>query len=177
MPAIIALVGILAAAGFWFYRIQAAKDTANEMFEMANDVRLAAKRFAYKRKNATHPIDGVEDARLLASGIMAFAADIDGNITANEMRVMKDQAVAVFNCTAEEADEMVIFGRWLSSQGKTRDETLRRMIKRMIGLGGTDTLPDMIRMVEAVAAADGHQDDDGIQDILERLRRMQTGSH
>ena len=171
MPAIIALIGLLAAAGFWFYRIRAAKDAASEMFDMANDVRLAARRFAYKRKHSTHPIDGVDDARLTAAGIMAIAAEIDGNITADEQRVMKEQAASVFNCSDDEAEEMVVFGRWLASQGNGKDETLRRLIKQMLYLGGKETIPDMIRMVEAVAVTEGQVDDDGIQDIIERLKR------
>ncbi len=171
MPALIALIGIVAAAGFWFYRIRAAKDAAGEMFEMANDVRLAARRFAYKRKHSTHPIDGVDDARLAAAGIMAIAAEIDGHVTANEQRVMVEQAASVFNCGQAEAEEMIVFGRWLASQGNNRDETVRRLYKRMISLGGTETIPDMVRMVEAVAAADGQVEDDGIQDIIDRLNR------
>ena len=174
MPIIITIIGLLAAASVWMYRIRAAKDSANEMLEMANDVRLAAKRFAYKRNRKTHPIDGIDDARLAAAGIMAIAAEMDGAITANEQRVMKEQAVGVFGCSDADADEFIIFGRWMASQGTNRNETLRRLIKRVIELGGTDTMPDLINMVTAVGTADGDLVDEGLTDMIDRLKIAQA---
>jgi uncharacterized tellurite resistance protein B-like protein len=176
MPAILAILGMLAAAGFWLYRIRSANDAAREALDMANDVRLAAKRFAYKRSHKTHPIDGVDDPRLTAAGIMSIAAEMDGRITEKEQQVMVEQAASTFNCDKAEAEEMVVFGRWLASQGQNRDETFRRMMKRMISLGGVETIPDMIKMIEAVAVAEGQLNDDGIQDLIDRLlRAAKTG--
>lgn len=174
MPILITIIGLLTAAGIWFYRIRAAKDVAGEMFDMANDVRLAAKRFAYKRNNSTHPIDGIDDARLAAAGIMAIAAEMDGAITANEQRVMRDQAVNTFDCSTEDAEEFVIFGHWLASQGTNRHETTRRLIKRTISLGGMETLPDLIKMVTAVGTADGAMNDEGLTELIEQLKRAQV---
>lgn len=173
MHVLIAVVSAIIAAGFWMYRIRAAKDAASEMFEMANDVRLAAKRFAYKRNHKTHPIDGVDDARLAAAGIMAIAAEMDGAITKAELDVMKDQAVTVFNCTDADADEFIIFGRWLASQGNNRSETTRRLIKRVLSLSGIEAMQDMIDMVKSVGMADGGPLDDGIEDIILRLDAAQ----
>lgn len=170
MPGLIALLGIIAAVGYWLYRIREAGDTAREALDMANDVRLAARRFAYKRKHKTHPIDGCDDARLTAAAIMVIAAETDGAITANEQKVMIDQAATTFNCGRVEAEEMIVFGRWLAAQGNNRDETFRRLFKRMISLGGPETVGDMIPMITAVADVDGNSEDESIQDLIQRLK-------
>ncbi len=176
MPVIIAVLGAIAAAAYWMYRMKDAKNAAQDLMEMGNDVRLAARRFQYKRRTNVHPIDGVDDARLVAAGIMAIAAEMDGAITKAEQDVMMDQAVSTFNCTDVDAEEFIVFGRWLAAQGNNRDETLRRLIKRVITLGGVEAVPDMITMVKAVGMADGGPLDEGIDDMIERLQRaVQTG--
>lgn len=172
MHILIAILGAIAAIGYWMYRARDAKDTARDLFEMGNDVRLAAKRFRYKQKTNVHPVDSVEDARLLAAGLMIVAAETNGSVTAAEQSVMKRQAVEYFGCSTEDAAEMISFGHWIAAQGN-KDETTRRMIKRVVALGGKETLPDLIEMVSAVGTVDKPTLDDGVEELVERLKRAQ----
>jgi len=55
MPFILALISIAAAAYFWINRARNAGEIAGEVLDMANDVRLAARRFGFKRKTNLHP--------------------------------------------------------------------------------------------------------------------------
>lgn len=171
MPILIMLLGALGTAVFWIYRAKSASRDAQELLNVANDVRLAARRFGFKRKANVHPVNSIEDARLAAAGIMAITAEMDGAITRAEQDEMAVQAKNVFNCSAAEVDEFVVFGRWIASQGANRDETLRKLIKRVIELGGKDVVPDLVEMVTAVGSADTGTPDSNVAEIITRLQR------
>jgi len=50
MPFILALLGIIGAAYFWAQRASNARNVVGDVADMANDVRLAARRFGFSRK-------------------------------------------------------------------------------------------------------------------------------
>ena len=105
---------------------------------------------------------------------MAITAEMDGAITKAEQDEMEKQAQTVFQCSGDEVVEFIVFGRWIAAQGKNRDETLRRLIKRVIYLGGNDVLPDLVNMAIAVGSADTGQPDENVHDVVDRLKRMQA---
>ena len=81
MPVVLFLIGVLTAAGIWFYRVQNARQSAGDLLDAAYDVRLAARRFGFKRKTNVHPVDSIEDAWLAASGIIHAMAGMRGSLT------------------------------------------------------------------------------------------------
>ena len=50
MPVLMAILGIISAAYFWTQRARNARDMLGDVGAMANDVRLAARRFGFTRK-------------------------------------------------------------------------------------------------------------------------------
>lgn len=155
MPVILAIISAIAAAAFWFYRIKAAGEMAADIVDAANDVRLAARRFGYKRKNNKHTVDSIDDARLAAAGILIAIAEMDSALTQNEIDAAVIQCQLTFNTDQKDAEEIVTFGRWAYSQCSSKDEAVRRMSKRIQTLSGNEAGPDIIKMATAVATADG----------------------
>lgn len=168
MPYLIALIGVVSAITFWYFRL---RDTGADVLDMANDVRLAARRFGFTRKLNANPVDSIEDARLAAAGILVIAAESDGAISEAEKKMFLRQCQSVFSCTADEAGEFLIFGRWLANTSPIRDETLRRLVRKTLQLGGAEALADLGGMVRAVGEADNGTADEYVEDILERLKR------
>jgi len=64
MPFLIALLGIIGVAYVWANRARNARDAVGDIADMANDVRLAARRFGFSRKMNVHPVESIEDPRL-----------------------------------------------------------------------------------------------------------------
>ena len=171
MQIILGLLAILAAVAFWLYRAKAAQEQAGEVVDVANDVRLAARRLLYKRKHNTHPADSVEDPRMAAAGIMVAVATMDAPISQGEISAMKRMMGETFEIDEREALDMVSFGRWVADQCGTNDEAVRRLSKVVAQQAGPEAGPDLVRMVEEVATADGGALGEDETDALDTVRR------
>lgn len=159
MPVIIAIIGILSAAAIWYYRAQAAQRAAGDLMDVANDVRLAARRFGFKRKLNTHPVDSIDDARLAGAGIVAAIAGMGTPLGQPQIDEMTRQFQSVFGADKAEAVEIATFARWIAEQCGTRSEAVRRLSKRLAGLAGTDAHDDLQKMIDAVIGSRGPSDD------------------
>lgn len=166
MHIIAAILSILGIAMFWLWRARQAREAAGEVMDAANDVRLAAKRFLYKRKRNTHPADCVDDARLAAAGIVVAVATLDTPISQAEIKALTAEMRKTFDVNDREALDLLSFGRWVAGQCNTNEEAVRRLSKRVATLAGPEALPDLLRMVETVATADGRELDEMDQDCL-----------
>ncbi len=155
MPYLIALLGVIGAIGVWWWRIRMAKVALGAAVDAAKDVRLAARRFGFKNKTNAHPADAVEDPRLAAAGIIAAVAEMDGPLGRAELDTLMLECRRVFGVPADEAMDMVSFGRWVAGQCGTPDEAVRRLLKIVRAKAGPDALPDLLAMMETVAKSDG----------------------
>ncbi|QHQ35978.1 hypothetical protein [Algicella marina] len=171
MPVLVALLGFLAAAGYWYFRIRDAGGTARDLADAANDVRLAARRFGFRSRANIHPIDCIEDARMAAAGITVAVAEMDGALTQAEKDTAIVQFQSVFDVSKSDAEELFTFGRWIASQSGTRAEAVRRLTKKLVSLAGAEAGPDLIRLVKAVGMAEGNILHDDAEDALQTIRR------
>ncbi len=171
MPVLIAILGALAAAGIWYWRLRNAGEIARDLTEVANDVRLAARRFGFRRRANVHPVDCIDDARMAAAGIVMGIAEMDGALTEAEIRTASLQFQSVFDTPKDEADELVTFGRWIANQSPSREEGVRRLSKRLLALAGLEVGSDLVRMVQTVATADGGALNEDASDALQTIRR------
>lgn len=59
MPFLIALLSIVSAVAFFIIRSRNTLNAARDLAGMADDVRLAAHRFGFRRKSNVHPVDAL----------------------------------------------------------------------------------------------------------------------
>ena len=171
MPVLVFILGILAAAGIWYYRAQAAQRTATDLLDAANDVRLAARRFGCRRKSNVHPVDSIDDARLAAAGIVHAVASMGAPLTQESERAINLQFQSVFGADKTEAAEISTFGAWIARQCGTKSEAVRRLGKRLHDLAGIDARQDLLRMIEAVVPQMGEDELDALR-TLDRAFRV-----
>lgn len=155
MPVILAILSAITIAGIWYWRMQAARDAANTLFDAANDVRLAARRFGFQMRNKTHPADCVDDPRIAAAGIVLAIAGMDSEVTQAETDTLLRQCQSKFDIDAKEAEEIVLFGRWLVGQCVNKDEAVRRLARRVAEKAGAAAAPDLMEMIDKVAGPEG----------------------
>lgn len=153
MPVLLAILGILGAAALWYWRFRMAKDAAGDLIDAARDVRAAARRFGFRRQTHVHPADAVEDPRLAAAGIALAVASIDGPHTRGELDALATECRARFGVGADEATDMVAFGRWVAGQCGTPEEAVRRL-GRVVRKHAFDAGEDLLELTRAVASAD-----------------------
>lgn len=170
MPVLLAILSALTVAGIWYYRMQAAKDAADTLLDAANDVRLAARRFGFNMRHKSHPADNVDDPRLAAAGIVLAIAGMDSDLTEDELDALNRQCQSKFDISADEAEEIIILGRWLVGQCVNKDEAVRRLTRRVVEKAGPAAAPDLLDMISQVAGSG--LDIDRAQDALATIRRL-----
>lgn len=169
MPVLLFILGALGAAAVWYWRVKNAREGAEHVLDMANDVRLAARRFGFRAKTNVHPARAIEDPRLAGAGVVVALAELEGPLSADQIRILTTEAQTRFNLLLGEAEEIVTFGRWIAGQCGTKDEAVRRLGKRVADLAGPSALPDLEKMIEAVAPAPRSERG---EDALAGLRRI-----
>jgi hypothetical protein len=169
MPLVVFVLGVIAAAAVWYWRMQAARDAAGELLDVANDVRLAARRFGYRRRHNVHPADSVDDARLAAMGIVAAITAMRGPATREQIIEMGLQAQSKFDVPRPQAEEIVTFGRWIITRCGSNDEAVRRLAKRLRDLAGPEALPDLHEMIARVNGGPPDQEQAVAIATLDRL--------
>lgn len=174
MPVVLAILGIISAAAIWYYRVQAAKQAGGDLLDMANDVRLAARRFGFKRRTNVHPVDSIDDPRLAASGLVAAIAGMAGPLTKDHIDEMSRQFQSKFSVPRDEAVEIATFGRWIAEQCGTRSEAVRRLSKRLRTLAGAEAHQDLKAMIDGVATATGQTLSEDQADAKETITRHLT---
>lgn len=171
MPALIGALAILAGAYVWYLRYQNARDAAETLVDAANDVRLAARRFGFRRKANVHPVECVEDGRLGALAIAAAMMQMDHAWSVDAEQKLVRAACEVFGVKTGEAEEMVVFAKWLSDQSSTYDEIIRRLAKRLAGLGDAGLRGDLARLIERTCADGNGELSDAAIDALNTVNR------
>jgi hypothetical protein len=152
MPFIIALVGAAVAAYFFFYRARNAADVATDMLDLANDVRLAARRFGFRRKTNVHPVDSTDDARILTTAAALAFLELDDLPTQNQRDSLVREARSQLDISQKDAEEMQVLGRWLVSECGTAQAAVSRLTRRLYKVTGEAGLEPLLRIVNNVVA-------------------------
>ena len=171
MPVLIALLGIIAGAYFWAQRARNAKDMAVDVVDMANDVRLAARRFGFSRKLNTHPVESIEDPRLAIASIATAFIELDDLPTAEQRQKLMIQIRSKLRANAEEAEEMEVLGRWFMTQCGGAEPAIARISRKLYKLGGAEQMEPLMDVLKG-AVADGLSDRqrDALEDITRAMR-------
>jgi hypothetical protein len=152
MPYIIALLGLIGAAYFWINRARNAAEATRELTGVAQDVMAAARRFGFRRKRDTHPVDSLEDpdVALAAAGI-AFL-ELGGLPTTEQQDALIVSLQHHLGQSHNKAKEALILGRWLVTECGGPQPGLARLTRRLYKLKGADSFGPMMAVLKDVAA-------------------------
>lgn len=172
MHIVLAVLAAAAGIGFWIWRARMAARAASDLLETADDIRAAVRRFGYRRKSNTNPLDGIEDARLAAAGILCAFANMDGGIGSAEVTAIAEECRRAFKTEADEATQIGAYGRWLAQQSANMDETVRRLARNLESKLTGEEKEQLFGMIERVASIEGGGLSDGQRRTLENLARQ-----
>lgn len=173
MPLIIALMGILIAAYVWSTRVRRARDITVDLADMANDVRLAARRFGFSRKADTHPVDSIDDPNLTITAIAASYLELTDLPTKEQRDYLNVKIRAELRVSQQDADEMSILGRWLMGECGGPQPAIARLGRRLARIGHASDAEALLSILRALSA-DGMSGKQG--DALEELCRILKAS-
>lgn len=171
MPFLLALIGIVGAAYFWAQRARNARDMIGEVGDMANDVRLAARRFGFTRKMNVHPVESIEDPKLAIASIATAFIELDDLPTAEQRKILTIQLRSHLRVDAAEAEEMEVLGRWFMSECGGAEPAIARVSRKLYKIGGaTQTEPLMDILKNTVKGSLSDRQKDALDDITRALR-------
>lgn len=156
LAAIGAVLGVLLLI---LFRMQQAAHAARDLADAADDARGLFRRWRWRRKQARHPLDTVDDAREAAVAMMVAAAQSDGAITERERAAIIAEMRARFGATHEQAEALFARGRWLVQDRHDAGEVFRRLTPLVLRTCGPVERADLVDMLGKVAAADGKVDE------------------
>ncbi|MBF9035583.1 hypothetical protein HKCCE2091_15150 [Rhodobacterales bacterium HKCCE2091] len=152
MPALLALAAIAGGIVFWILRARAASHAASELADMAGDVLGAARRFGFRRKANTHPVDAI-DQESLAQGALSVAFLDLGPRQTDETRAAHLRALqSHLGLTLQEAEEILVLGPWFVNECRGPGPAVTRLGRRLMKLGGAQALDPALQVVNDVAA-------------------------
>lgn len=149
MHILIAAAGIALAIYFFVIRTRNAANVASDVVDMANDVRLAARRFGFIRKTNQHPVDGIEDARIAMAAIAVSFLELDDYPTKEARSALLVALQSEFGISKEDAVEMTVLGRWLMNECGRPDAAVSRIARRLNRISGAETLTQLMALVQA----------------------------
>lgn len=174
MPYLISLMGLLAGAAIWIWRIRMAREALDEVSGIASDVVSAARRLGFRRRANTHPVESIDEPELAITAIGIAFLDLASLPTAEQLAQLKSALSAQLAVSADKADEMMIVGRWLVNECRGPDRAVERITKRLYQLDkqGFVTLLPVLKTIESDAGGVLSQRQRDALDDIARIMRL-----
>lgn len=151
MPFILGALAVLGAAYFWMVRMRDAKDITYEMLDVANDVRLAARRFGFQRRNNLHPVEAVEDPLVAAAALVVGFLELEDYPTSEQKTAMISALRENLHVSHEDAEELAVLGRWLVGECGGANPAMSRLARRLFKLSGQEHFTAVAKSLQMIA--------------------------
>ncbi len=160
MHILIAIVGIVAAAAFWYWRMKAVAEVAGEIGDAAGRLRGKINRARFRRKVEGSTLTGIDDPRLGAAVMLVSLVEAGRPMTREDeaiiARWLRDVA------EEEEPEEAITFARWACREVVDVNEVQRRLAPLFRNRLGAEERAQLVEVaaslsrpaVEAPAQAD-----------------------
>lgn len=171
MPFLIGLAGI-AVAIYWFViRTRNTANVATDLMDVANDVRLAARRFGFKRRSDLHPAESIEDPNIAIAGIAAAFLELDDYPTQEQRDALLVQLQSKLWLDQAAATELSILGRWFMTECGGPQPAIARLSRKLYKIDGAKSVEPLLAIVQAVLVVGDGQLNDNQRDALDDVRR------
>ena len=171
MPFIVGIIAIAAAVYFFVVRARNAASIATELVDVANDVRLAARRFGFRGRLNVHPVEAIEDPNIAVATVAVAFLDLDSFPVQEQRDELARQLRAVLGVVEGDADEMVVLGRWLVSECGGATPAVARASRKLYKMRGAQDFEPLLTIVQGVLGAGGTGLNDAQRDALDDVKR------
>lgn len=154
MPLLIALVGIIGTVLFYVIRARNAANAVQDLMDVGNDVRLAARRFGFRRKGNQHPVDSLDDPNTAIAALGLSFIELSGLPTQANTAKLDVALRKHLQKDGATVQEMMVLGRWLNTECGTVNAAFTRMTKRVHRLTGAEHLQPLLAVLGDVSEQD-----------------------
>lgn len=171
MPILLGALALAAAAFFWIMRARNTAEMTHELLDVANDVRLAARRFGFHRRQNRHTCDTIDDPKIAIAALGVCFLELDSYPTAEQkdalIRGLRDSQ----NIAHDTAEELVILGRWIVTECNGPEQAVARLSRRLYKLNGQVDFDTLVTIVKSIAKFGTGQISGKQKTALEDLQR------
>lgn len=166
----IAAIGILTAVYFFVIRARNAAEMTHELLDVADDVRAAARRLGFRRTQAVHPVDGIDDPNTAAATVAMAYLELHGLPTEETGNKLLQSLQHRLEVPLKDAEELMILGRWLMNECQGPQPAIARAARRLYRLTGGNPGPllDVIGDISEEPLTDRQRD--ALDDIRTAFR-------
>ncbi|WP_262028512.1 hypothetical protein [Microvirga sp. Mcv34] len=153
MPALLAIIGALGAAAFWYYRLRDVGHAAHEVLDAAQRARGAYRRKRFRHKAESSPIEAVDDPAAAAVAMLIALASERGTLSPAAERAIKAEMEQVIGLSP--VDEVFTFAKWVADHATDSNTLSLRFSKLWLEALQPSERMDLHAMAARIAAIDG----------------------
>ena len=127
MHIILAIAGIAAAFGYYWFAFRRTRDAVDDVVDMAGRARGAYKRRQFKNKVEASSLTAIGDPRTAAVVMAIAVASRDGHLGAEEEATLRDKMNSVLGVDNE--DEEITFAKWVVQENQDPNNISLRLGK------------------------------------------------
>ncbi len=169
------ILGILAAAAgiyFFFIRARQGAEVASEVVDMTQTAMGAARRYGFRRKAETHPVDNVDEPEIAVAGLACAFLELDSFPTEEARRGLLVGLQSEFGGTLTEAEELAALGHWLVNSCNGADAAVPRLVRRLKKIAGPEGLVGATSVITKVTEASANETSDNQIHALSEIQRI-----
>jgi hypothetical protein len=145
------LLAIVAGAGFWWWRMKAAGEAANDAADVAGRIWGKYKRRKFLNKVEDSPLAVIDDPATAAVVLLHVAASEDGTGGPAKETAIHDEVKNTMKVS--DPTELITFGKWTASHASDSKSIMMRYGKIWNENLSTAERGDLVGMVERVMLA------------------------
>ena len=170
MPVILALLGILGAVGFWYWRMRMAGRAIGEIVDVAETARGAWNRRKFRQKVEGSAISAIEDPTTGAVTMLVALVYERGPVGDEAERLIK-QAMRDAMGIADPV-ETFTFAKWAADQAMSANDVSQRLSKLWVDKLGLRERAEFLELAGRVIAADGSPSAEQIAAVAKLKERL-----
>ncbi|MCP5072929.1 MAG: hypothetical protein GY947_06490 [Rhodobacteraceae bacterium] len=141
------------------------------MLDVANDVRLAARRFGFTRNSKRHPVEDIDDPDIAVAAIACAFFELDGLPTQDQRNALIVQVATLLRTDKAGAEELTVLGHWLAAQCQGPSAAISRISRRLYKINGVSSLQSLMAIIQNALAATGSELNENQKAALEDIQR------
>ncbi|RJT39783.1 hypothetical protein D3227_12630 [Mesorhizobium waimense] len=114
MPFLLAILGVLGAAAFWWYRMKAMNDAAREVADVVGRVQGSIRRKKLRKQAALSPLTAIDDPVVAAATLITAIVSENGPVLPQREAVIRSVILEIAD--KKKTDEAVVYAKWAAAQ-------------------------------------------------------------
>jgi uncharacterized tellurite resistance protein B-like protein len=149
------LIGLLTTIGVVLYRINMARQGAEDLLDIAGEAANLPRKLKFRSKTRKKGLAIVTDPREAATILMLGVAQVAGEVTDEHKAEIRKQVEKGFDLGPEDSEELLSRAIWILSDLNDPGNAINPMMDLISQNVGTDEMQDFMRMMKVIIAIDG----------------------